>query len=53
MSAAEPSEAYLEELRDKADFVLKTGIAPSEYDAMTDLERAVFTEVHNELTAKR
>lgn len=48
MTAGEPSEHVLEELRAKAEFCLNTGIAPSEYDEMTDLERAVFTEVHNE-----
>lgn len=34
-------------IRRKAEFCLNTGIAPSEYDAMTDLEVDLFTEVHN------
>lgn len=34
----------------KAKFCLSTGIAPSEYDAMTDLEVEIFTEEHNRRT---
>lgn len=36
-----------EELVRKAEFCLATGIAPSEYDAMTEDELAVFIEVYN------
>lgn len=42
-------DAVRELLREKAEFCLKTGIAPSEYDAMDDDEKAAFIEVANEL----
>lgn len=37
------------EVLEKARFCLITGIAPSEYDRLTDEEIAAFTEVHNDL----
>lgn len=43
------NEAVYELLRAKAEFCLRTGIQPSEYDAMTDDERDVFIEVANEM----
>lgn len=36
-------------LRAKAEFCLRNRIQPSEYDAMTDDEIEVFTEVANEI----
>lgn len=46
----EPGE---EEARAKAEFCLITGIAPSEYDALTDLEIHAFIEVHNDQQRSR
>lgn len=44
----------LEELiREKAEFCLSTGIAPSEYDAFTDQEREIFVETWNSIASKR
>ena len=44
----------LEELiREKAEFCLSTGIAPSEYDAFTELEREIFVETWNQIVSKR
>lgn len=37
---------------DKAMFCLKTGIAPSEYDQLTDEEIVAFVDAFNELNAK-
>lgn len=37
---------------DKAMFCLKTGIAPSEYDGLTDEEIVAFVEAHNTLHSK-
>lgn len=39
-----PDEEYA---RQKADFCLALGVAPSEYDQLTDLEVAAFIEAHN------
>ena len=45
-----------EELMDcaleKAEFVLKTGIAPSEYDQLTQVEIEAFVRVFNKLNSK-
>lgn len=41
-----------EEARFKADFCLRLGIAPSEYDGLTDTEVAAFVEVHKEMNRK-
>lgn len=43
------SEAVREAIWEKADFCLKTGVQPSEYDQLTDLERDVFIERANAL----
>lgn len=40
-------------LREKAEFCLSTGIAPSEYDAMTDREREMFITTWNRITRQR
>lgn len=40
-------------IREKAEFCLSTGIAPSEYDAFTDLEREIFIDVWNQIVSKR
>lgn len=40
-------------LTEKAEFCLTTGIAPSEYDNMTDDEREVFIETANRMARKR
>lgn len=45
MQSDEGYEAALE----KANFCLVTGIAPSEYDNMTQTEVAAFTEAWNKL----
>jgi hypothetical protein len=37
---------------DKAMFCLKTGIAPSEYDRLTDDEIAAFVDAFNDLNSK-
>lgn len=42
-----------EQLLDKAEFCLLTGIAPSEYDEMTDLERDAFIQTANKIAEKR
>ena len=46
-------DAVLEEvedlLEDKAQFCLVTGVQPSEYDQLTDDERAAFVRVYNRL----
>lgn len=41
-------QAVYDLIRAKAEFCLRTGIQPSEYDAMTDDEIEVFIEVANE-----
>lgn len=46
-------EEYLEALEDKARFCLITGIAPSEYDLLTDDERETFVRVANDLAEDR
>lgn len=42
-----------DQLREKAEFCLATGIQPSEYDNMTDLERDIFIETWNSIIRKR
>lgn len=37
---------------EKAEFCLKTGIAPSEYDMLTDVEIAAFVNMFNKLNKK-
>lgn len=44
MSTPEEEAAH-----DKADFCLRLGIAPTEYDQLTDTEVAAFIAVHNDL----
>lgn len=39
-------------LREKAEFCLTTGVQPSEYDNMTDDERAAFIEEANRQARK-
>ncbi len=46
-------EEYLEALEDKARFCLITGVAPSEYDRLTDDERDAFTRIANDLAEER
>lgn len=46
------SEVLDAELRRKALFCLRTGVQPSEYDAMTEDEVDAFIRVLNELTEK-
>lgn len=41
-----------EALREKAEFCLTTGVQPSEYDNMTDDERAAFIEEANRQARK-
>jgi hypothetical protein len=43
---------WREQLEEKAEFCLATGIQPSEYDAMTDDEREVFIETWNRIQRK-
>lgn len=45
------TEAAEDAAREKARFCLRTGVQPSEYDAMTETEVAAFVEEHNELHA--
>lgn len=52
MTTDGPPEHVWEQLVEKADFCLTTGIPPSEYDQMTDDERAAFVHVANK-RAKR
>lgn len=40
-------------LEDKAQFCLMTGVQPSEYDLLTDDERAAFVTVYNRLAEQR
>lgn len=40
-------------LEDKALFCLKTGMAPSEYDNLTDRELAAFVKVFNRLAEEQ
>lgn len=42
-----------DQLIDKAEFCLATGVQPSEYDQLTDDERAAFVEVANKRAEKR
>lgn len=44
---------YLEALEDKAEFCLVTGVAPSEYDLLTDDEREAFVRTANRLAEER
>jgi hypothetical protein len=37
---------------DKAEFCIVTGVQPSEYDELTDTERAAFVEVVNKRASK-
>lgn len=46
------SEDVWDQLLDKAEFCLSTGIQPSEYDQLTDDERAAFVEVANKRAEK-
>ncbi len=46
-------EDYLEALEDKAEFCLVTGVAPSEYDLLTDDEREAFIRIANRLAEER
>lgn len=46
------SDAWRDQLEEKAEFCLSTGIQPSEYDAMTDDEREVFIETWNRIQRK-
>jgi hypothetical protein len=39
--------------RTKAEFCIRVGVAPSEYDQMTMREIIAFTEVHNESQERR
>lgn len=41
-----------EQAEDKASFCLATGVAPSEYDKLTALERRFFIKVHNKNNKK-
>lgn len=43
----------LDQLEEKAEFCLSTGIQPSEYDAFTDDEREVFVKTWNRIVRKR
>lgn len=43
---------YFEQLRDKAEFCLLTGVQPSEYDDLTDDERNAFVEAANKQAKK-
>lgn len=45
-------DPYRDQLEEKAEFCLSTGIQPSEYDAMTDDEREVFIETWNRIQRK-
>jgi hypothetical protein len=47
------AEEYAEALEAKAEFCLITGVAPSEYDQLTDDEREAFIDKANELAEKR
>lgn len=47
------SEQAYEVAREKAEFCLKLGIAPSEYDQLTQIEVNAFIEVWNEINKKR
>lgn len=49
LSTPESEDAYEEALHAKAMFCLVTGIAPSEYDGLTDDELDAFIEAHNDL----
>lgn len=42
-----PSGDLWDDLIDKAEVCIATGMQPSEYDALTDDERAAFVEVIN------
>ena len=46
------NEDVWEALIDKAEFCLATGVQPSEYDQLTDDERAAFVQVANERAEK-
>lgn len=47
------ADQLVELIREKAEFCLSTGIAPSEYDAFTDQEREIFVETWNEIVRTR
>lgn len=49
LTARDEAESALEF---KADFCLKTGIAPTEYDALTDEEVEAFVQAYNRLTER-
>lgn len=44
---------YADALEAKAEFCLITGVAPSEYDRLTDDERDAFIDKANELAEDR
>ncbi len=47
------AEEYAEALEAKAEFCLVTGVAPSEYDLLTDDEREAFIRTANRLAEER
>jgi hypothetical protein len=47
------SETDWDVLLDKAEFCLTTGVQPSEYDDLTDDERAAFVEVANKRAERK
>ena len=47
MAAPDEDAAEWAAVLDKAEVCIATGIQPSEYDALTDLEREAFVEVVN------
>jgi len=50
---ADAAADYWQALEDKAEFCLVTGVAPSEYDRLTDDERDAFITKANELAEER
>lgn len=50
---ADVDAEYAEALEAKAEFCLVTGVAPSEYDRLTDDEREAFIDKANELAEER
>jgi hypothetical protein len=50
VSAGARDEAVQDYCREKAEFCIATGVQPSEYDQLTDDERAAFIAVVNERT---
>lgn len=46
-------EQLEDQITEKAEFCLSTGIAPSEYDNFTDLERDIFIKTWNKIVRQR